>query len=123
MAALVVTAFLIGGCAGGKASAEGTWGMSGEGQPQLVLANYGKLTGTDGCNRLIGTWKQGDDGSVSFGDVVSTRMFCEGVDTWLSGLSSASVDGSALHVRDKAGTEIGTLTKSATASEPESGTK
>jgi len=38
-------------------------------------------------------------------------MACEGVDTWLSTLDSATIDGSTLHVKDQGGAEIGTLSR------------
>lgn len=104
----------LSGCAGGGSgqapSAEGTWGSSAEGQPQLVLAADGTLSGTDGCNRLAGSWEQ-SGADVTFGQVASTLMACEGVDTWLSTLDSATIDGSTLHVKDQSGAEIGTLSR------------
>ncbi|MFC0716086.1 hypothetical protein [Cellulomonas biazotea] len=41
-----------------------------------------------------------------------TSMACEGVDTWLSGASTAEVEGDDLVVRDESGEEIGTLVRS-----------
>jgi len=77
-------------------------------EPSLELVDDGTLTGTDGCNRLRGGWTEEDD-RVSFGQVASTRMACEGVDTWLSSLDSATVDGDTMTVFDASGSEIGTL--------------
>lgn len=110
--------FSLAGCApaapstptGDTSSAVGTWGTDGEGEPNLSLTDDGKLAGTDGCNRLVGTWSQ-DGTTVAFGEVASTMMFCEGVDTWLVDLDSATVDGSTLHLLDASGTEIGTLAR------------
>lgn len=103
-----MAALLLAGCSGQAQSAEGTWGSDASGEPQLVLAADGSLSGTDGCNRLVGSWKEAD-GTVDFGEVASTMMACEGVDTWLSGLSTGTVDGNVLRIEDGAGTEIGTL--------------
>ncbi|WP_168197053.1 META domain-containing protein [Agromyces laixinhei] len=90
----------------------GTWGdAAATGEPSLALAEDGSLTGTDGCNRLIGTWTAETD-TVTFVDVASTRMFCEGVDTWLSALATGTVDGGTLTVLDESGAEIGTLARS-----------
>jgi len=107
-------AFALVGCApatpSGNSGAAGTWGTDAEGEPQLVLGEDGSLSGTDGCNRLSGSWTQ-DGATVDFGQVASTMMFCEGVDTWLVDLATGTVEGSTLHVLDADGVEIGTLTR------------
>jgi len=36
-------------------------------------------------------------------------MACEGVDTWLNGLATGTVEGDTLHVLNAADDEIGTL--------------
>ncbi|SNU00395.1 META domain-containing protein [Ruaniaceae bacterium KH17] len=113
-AGLAASLLLISACSdGGSAGPEGTWGTEAEGQPQLVLADDGALSGTDGCNQLMGSWEKTDGDGVDFGEVASTMMFCEGVDTWLVGLSTGSVEGDTLHIFDASGTEIGTLARAA----------
>lgn len=113
-AGCVATALLASCSAGGApseaADPEGTWGTSGEGHPQLVLDADGSLSGTDGCNRLTGSWSS-REGGVEFEQVAMTTMACLDVDTWLSGLASATIDVDTMHVLDESGTEIGTLTK------------
>ncbi len=112
VAGAALAGLLFTGCSaqpGGDGGAEGTWGKEAQGMPQLVLAEDGSLSGTDGCNRLMGKWTAKDDGTVDFGQVATTMMACEGVDTWLSGLSTGTVEGNVLHVKDTAGKEIGTL--------------
>lgn len=89
-------------------SYEGTWGTDEPGQPHLKLDADGTVTGTDGCNRLMGKWTLGE-GVIHFQQMVSTMMYCEGVDTWLSGAASAKVHGDSLLVFDRGGVEIGTL--------------
>ena len=114
---LVAAATILTACAanaGTDAAASvdpvGTWGDADTStEPSLALASGGVLTGTDGCNRLMGSWSADDDDTITFADVASTRMACEGVDTWLSGLSTASIDGDTLTVYDESGAEIGTL--------------
>ncbi|HWL02740.1 MAG TPA: META domain-containing protein [Microbacteriaceae bacterium] len=101
---------LMTACAGAPVSAAGTWGAAADGQPQLVLDASGELSGTDGCNRLIGSWEQ-KDATIDFGEVGSTMMACDGVDTWLSGLSTGRIDGTTLHILDAGGVEIGTLAR------------
>lgn len=71
------------------------------------------LRGSDGCNRLFGSWTAGPDHVVTFSPVGSTRMACPGVDTWLSRMASAHVDGDALHVSDESDVAIGTLQRRA----------
>jgi len=101
---------LLGACASTPASPEGTWGSGGDGEPQLVLEPNGVLSGTDGCNRLMGSW-QFAGGTVEFGEVATTLMACEGVDTWLAGLSTGRVDGATLRILDADGVEIGSLAR------------
>ena len=86
----------------------GTWGdTEAAGEPSLVLASDGKLSGTDGCNQLSGAWT--DDDTIAFDNVASTMMACEDVDTWLSKLSTGTVSGDTLTVYNARGKEIGTL--------------
>lgn len=105
---LVALVVLVTACSSGGGDPQGTWGSSTTGQPQLVLDVNGQLSGTDGCNRLNGTWSE-TDGKVTFGKVSSMMMHCDDVDTWLSTLASATVNGDTLHVLDDSGAEIGTL--------------
>ncbi|KAB1640556.1 META domain-containing protein [Gulosibacter chungangensis] len=103
--------FALAGCAttsGGDAgSPAGTWV---NGDAQLDLAEDGALSGTDGCNQLSGQWTQDGD-TIDFGDVASTMMACEDVDTWLNGLQSATQEGDVLRILDASGAEIGTLSR------------
>ncbi len=121
---IVLATTVLAACAGNAgpdspaaADPAGTWGdTSMTSEPSLVLSADGKLTGTDGCNRLTGSWNAdehtGDhaDGSpIAFADVASTRMMCQDVDTWLSNLATGTISGDTLTVFDKSGAEIGTL--------------
>lgn len=141
-AATVVAAALLAlaGCAGGPPaapvttsppatevaeSAVGTWGDATDPQaPSLSLAADGGLTGTDGCNRIVGTWEPDDQG-IEFGDLATTRMACAGVDTWLSSADSATTSGDTMTVFADDEVEIGTLARTsdtpATASPAPSG--
>ena len=90
----------------------GVWGdADAQNSPSLVFAEDGTVTGTDGCNRLMGSWTADGD-TVEFAPLVSTRMACEGVDTWLSGGASGTWTDTKLVVLDGSGTEIGTLERS-----------
>lgn len=86
----------------------GTWGATGEGKPQLVIEDGGTLHGTDGCNRLVGNWAE-TEGNITFSQLAGTRMFCEGVDTWLSDAVSAKIIKNSLEIRDAKNAKIGTL--------------
>lgn len=93
-------------------SYEGTWGTDEPGQPLLLLVADGTVTGTDGCNRLMGKWTLDED-VIHFQQMVSTMMFCEGIDTWLNGAASAKLQGDSLQVFDRGGVGIGTLHRQA----------
>ena len=73
-----------------------------------MLEADGKLHGTDGCNRLLGSYEaSGTD--IVFGPLGGTRMFCEGVDTWLSHVAGATLAADTLEIMDAQGQRIGTL--------------
>ncbi|MCT9871459.1 META domain-containing protein [Paenarthrobacter aurescens] len=105
------TAAFLAGCAGsGTSPFVGVWGDTGDPkQPSLELKSDGNATGTDGCNRLIGSWKE-DGKTITFGGFASSRMACEGVDTWLSNAATAKIqENGKLAVFGQGGDEIGTL--------------
>lgn len=107
IAAAAGFALLLTGCAAeGGADVAGNWGE--QDGPFLTFEEGGMLTGNDGCNQLSGSWSQDGD-TIEFLDVATTLMACEGVDTWLNGLSTAEVSGTALQVFDESGAEIGSL--------------
>ena len=87
---------------------KGTWGSSEPGQPHLVFAEDGAVSGSDGCNRLMGQWTV-EDGVITFSQMASTMMYCEGVNTWLSEAAFAAVGDDGLKVFDVSGLEIGRL--------------
>lgn len=98
--------------------AVGTWGdPSAEQAAYLSLDSDGNLTGSDGCNRLTGTWKLNPADQVQFEDVASTRMACEGVETPLDGLAVATISGTTMTVFGEGDAQIATLERSST--EPE----
>lgn len=57
--------------------------MNGKAVPRLdkeahiILQSQGKLVGSGGCNRLMGSWKQ-DGAKLHIGQVAGTRMACRG---------------------------------------------
>ena len=113
-AALTLTLGLAGCSAFGAAEGTaGTWGTpDATGTPGLLLQADQSVTGTDGCNRLVGTWSMNGD-TIQFGTFASTLKACEGVDTWRGAASTATVDGSPMTLKDARGNEIGTLERGA----------
>lgn len=83
----------------------------GERQPYLELSKDGKVSGTDGCNRLMGSWAF-DSSRITLEPLASTRMACEGVETWLAAAASATLEGDTLTVVDADGKPIGSLGRS-----------
>ncbi|WP_207670125.1 META domain-containing protein [Glaciibacter flavus] len=86
----------------------GAWGVSEQGKPHLTFTDAGTVSGSDGCNLIAGSWKLAD-GVVTFGQLVSTLMACDQVDTWLGGASTATVSGATMTVYDNTDAKIGTL--------------
>ena len=115
-ALLGVLALTLSACGGANtkaADASGDWGVDQRGEPNLHLAKDGKVSGSDGCNRLLSTWKQDGD-QVKFTVVAGTLMACEGVDTWLSAMQGATIDGDLLIIKGPDGKKIGELKRRAT---------
>lgn len=105
-------ALLLTGCASASSGVVGSWGNPDEPQqPSLDLSKDGQVTGTDGCNRLMGSYTVNGD-EITFTDVASTLMYCEGVDTWLAQLALATVAGDEMTVYDLRGSELGVLKRS-----------
>ena len=86
----------------------GSWGSDVPGEPNLVLEKDGRLSGSDGCNRLIGSWERTGD-TLEFGPMGGTRMLCQGVDPWLADAASATLGTDSLQIRNAAAQPIGTL--------------
>ncbi|GEK19698.1 META domain-containing protein [Cellulomonas xylanilytica] len=115
IASVVLAGAALTACAGGTPQGApvedvaGLWGMQDtEGIASLDLAEDGTATGTDGCNRMVGTWEQNGT-QVAFGQWTTTRMACQSVDTWLSLSVKATLEGDNLIFADENGLEIGTL--------------
>ena len=112
-ATAAVAALALTGCSSASPSFVGKWGDESQAdQPSLELSKDGKVTGTDGCNRLMGSYTEEGD-TIQFGQIASTMMFCEGVDTWLLKASTATVEGDILTINDENGAQIGTLGRAA----------
>lgn len=107
---LILSPLVLASCSSATddASPVGTWGVDAPGEPQLVLAEDGNLSGTDGCNRLVGSWEQVGD-RLELSPLASTMMFCDGVDAWLGAATALEIDSQTAHVFDADGAELGTL--------------
>ena len=116
-AAAATVAVALSGCgASAGSAATGVWGdPDATRMPSLELHEDRSLSGTDGCNRLVGTWKMSGD-RIEFGPIASTLMACEGVDTWLGAATTATIDGSTMTLTDQGGKTIGTLERQPTSS-------
>lgn len=110
--ALGVAVFLtvgIAACSGSKTNLVGTWGNpDAKAMPSLVFDQNGEVHGTDGCNLIGGEYKISGS-TVTFTEFRSTMMYCEGVDTWLLGGTSAEIAKDSMTIFNKTGEEIGTL--------------
>ncbi|WP_210250440.1 META domain-containing protein [Arthrobacter yangruifuii] len=91
------------------ADVTGVWGDTANTEaPSLEFDPDGRVSGTDGCNRLMGHWSI-EGTRVTLQDMASTMMFCQGIDTWLAAGVAADLDGDTLRVYDRDGMEIGVL--------------
>lgn len=106
------------GASAGASDVTGHWGDPKADQtPSLEFRGTeakGEFSGTDGCNVVGGNYTV-QDGVVSLGAMHSTMMFCEGVDTWLTTATEATISGDELVFSDKTGEKIGTLARADTA--------
>lgn len=120
LAGTLALAFTMSAC-GNSTGPVGTWGSGAntDKKPYLKLAlgaeqdgkTAGYLTGSDGCNRLAGQWMYQED-KLSLSPQPATQISCDGVDTWLSKMSSVKLDGNKLIVLDEKGDTLGTLDRS-----------
>ncbi|WOF22411.1 META domain-containing protein [Microbacterium betulae] len=106
----------LAGCASGAGSEDdassvvGTWQSSEANEPYLSFDDDGTFDGNDGCNGLSGQYEQdGDTVTVTFS--ASTLRGCEGVDTWLSELSTIEVGDASLEIYDSSGELLGSLAR------------
>lgn len=94
----------------------GNWLSDEAGDPHLEFADDGTVSGSDGCNGLAGDYVvEEDQVSVKLG--ASTLKACQGVDDWLRGVKTVTVDGDTMQVMNADGDEIGQLQRSDAAAE------
>lgn len=106
---VAVSAVLAGCSQSAAASATGMWSTAAPSGAYIELMEDGSLAGSDGCNRLMGSWEK-DGADITFGTVGMTQMFCEGVDDWLSQMNTANLaDDFTMTIFNEAGDNIGEL--------------
>lgn len=90
----------------------GAWGLEERGQASLnfVLDDF-RVNGSDGCNRLMGSWVLLDDGSVELKQMASTMMLCQDVDTWMTGAATVRVVEGVLVVSNPENAVLGTMAR------------
>lgn len=93
---------------GGASTPEGVWGEQAQGKPWMELSADGKVSGNDGCNRVAGQWSD-KDGEIHFEQLSSTKMYCPGIDPWLSFAVTAQISGDSMLILDAENAELGTL--------------
>lgn len=106
-AALILGAMIpLSGCASSDPSPVGTWGDLDI--AYLELGEDGALSGSDGCNRLAGSW-EAEGTTVTFVGVATTMRACMDVDDWLSRLDTGAVGRDEMTVFNVDGEQIGVL--------------
>jgi heat shock protein HslJ len=50
------------------------------GVPYITFGTDNKITGSSGCNSFSGSYNLNDAGGMNVSQVMSTKMYCEGVD-------------------------------------------
>ena len=87
-------------------------------ETSIIFGEDGQVNGTAGCNGFGGDYKVGD-GTITFGALVSTLMFCEGAageqETAVFGVfvetASYSLDGNTLTITSADGSSVVVLAK------------
>lgn len=61
------------------------------GLPSAIFTTDGKINGHGGCNRYGGSYTLDANGKLTLGQMISTKMFCEGVaeDVYMKAISTA----------------------------------
>lgn len=97
----------------------GAWGIEKRGEASLdFVLEDSRVFGSDGCNRIMGSWGLLEDGSVELKQMASTMMMCQDVDTWMAGAAKVLVVDGDLVVSSEAGAVLGTLQRRASGLEP-----
>src|SRR5699024_6360660 len=102
-------AFVLAGCGFVSMTAKGTWADT-SGDVVLTFTQEGLITGTDGCNKVEGTWEEhGKDVTMTM--QIDEEHDCPDVDVWLVNPTSAVIDGNTMKVYGPNDTHLGDLTE------------
>ncbi|MBV6401820.1 MAG: hypothetical protein CNIPEHKO_02123 [Anaerolineales bacterium] len=128
---LSVMAIALAACSSAKpASIVGEWTLESYGDPtnptpaapdvetSIIFGDDGQVNGNVGCNGFGGDYKTGD-GTITFGALAATLMFCEGAageqETAVFGVfvetASYSLDGNTLTITSADGSSVVVLAK------------
>jgi len=113
-ATALVATFALAGCFSPAAELSGPvggqWHSMTEGSSaQLEFQEDGSVSGSDGCNRLVGTWTE-DGGTIVFGEFITTLMACEDtVPVWSAEPATATIDGGTMVLVDANGANVDNL--------------
>jgi len=106
---VALAALTAAGCGFVSMAAKGTWADS-SGEVVLTFTQEGLITGTDGCNKVEGTWEEhGDDVTLTL--QIDEENDCPGVDVWLVDPTEAVIDGDVMQVYGPNNTHLGELTE------------
>lgn len=109
LAACGALALTAAGCSSDDDSFTGQWDAADDSGASLTLEEDGTLSGTDGCNRLTGSW-EADGDEVTFGKMASTMKACPDMDLWLAQAASATISADdELLVSDSDDQRVGVL--------------
>lgn len=102
-------AVIVAGCGFVSMAAKGTWADS-SGDVVLTFTQEGMITGTDGCNKVEGTWEEhGKDVTMTM--QIDEEKDCPDVDVWLVDPTSAVIDGDTMRIYGPNAMHLGDLTE------------
>ncbi len=77
--------------------------------PYFNFSTDGTYSGSDGCNRLFGTWASTPDEAVTLSHGAITLTHCDGVDDWLNRAALGRVKAGLMTLQDAGGNVLGQL--------------
>ena len=74
--------------------------QSGTREVHLVFQADGRMSGSDGCNRIAGAYEVNED-RIAFGQTIGTRMACQGTGEIEQGFRAALKDANRWRIADE----------------------
>jgi hypothetical protein len=87
----------------------GRWGTGLTGDPELELAGDGTLRGTDGCNDLAGSWRQGADGIIHLDWAPTSSRTCPDITVWFGRVERVEIRDGYMMAQRATGDTVGGL--------------